>query len=78
MEHMIDVELIEKHQQQEYQYMWQILTNDGYNYLTIGLFDPLLTTIKLQFHAQRIGGYQKHKEHHHTRHKHGREIHIIV
>ena len=54
VEHTVAVVLEEHHQSEVNQCLGQELSEDGHQYITIGLRQPLLTTVEFQFHAQRV------------------------
>ena len=78
VEYMIDIELVEEYQYEEDKCLRQELAKDGYHDTVISHTQPLLSSLELQLHTQRISRDEEHEEHHDTRHEDGGEIEVVI
>ena len=51
LEHLVDIELIEEDEQEEYQRLGDELAEDGHDDVAISPLDPVLAAVELQLHA---------------------------
>ena len=78
VEHMVDIEFVEKYQHEEHHGLGDELAQDSHHDIAVGFRNQFLAAIELQLHTEGIGRDKEHEKHHHTRHENGGEIHIVV
>ena len=76
--HAIYINKVANHHQQTQYGLRQHLADKGNEDVAVGLFEPLVRTLKFQFGAYRVGCEDEDEEEHHSRDEHRREIGIVV
>ena len=78
MQHIEDIILVDKYHKEKHQRMNKKLAQKGHNNVVIGSSQPFLASVKLHFHANRIGRKQCHEEHQNARHENGRQTVVVT